>query len=134
MNAALQSRHPPIRPDWLRLHHEPPLDPRQSIIDAHHHLYDRPGQRYLLDELLDDLRGAGHAVRGTVYIQGRSMLRADGPEALRPVGETEFANGIAAMSASGTYGPILVCNGIVGYADLTLGAGVRPVRECPSRC
>ena len=32
--------------------------------------------------------------------------RADGPEALRPVGETEFVGGFAeAMSASGSYGP-----------------------------
>jgi len=128
MIAGPQSRHARVRPDWLMLHSELALDPGQAIIDAHHHLYDRPGQRYLLDDLLDDLRG-GHSVRATVYVQGRAMLRADGPEALRPVGETEFANGIAAMSASGIYGPVRVCDAIVGFADLRLGAKVRPVLE-----
>jgi L-fuconolactonase len=49
------------------------------------------------------------------------MYRASGPEAFRPVGETEFVAGIAAMSASGLYGPTRVAVGIVGFADLTLG-------------
>ncbi len=57
------------------------------------------------------------------------MYRADGPEAMRPVGETEFVNGVAAMSASGGYGPTRACAGIVGYADLALGDDVKPVLE-----
>src|SRR5260370_17123037 len=57
------------------------------------------------------------------------MYRAIGPTELRPVGEIEFANGIAAMSASGTYGKTQVCAGIVGYADLTLGTAVEKVLE-----
>jgi hypothetical protein len=57
------------------------------------------------------------------------MHRADGPEALRPVGETEFVTGVAAMSASGRYGPVRVCAGIVSHADLRLGARVQPVLE-----
>ena len=48
---------------------------------------------------------AGHRVVATVFLQCCAMHRADGPEALRPVGETEFVNGVAAMSASGIYGP-----------------------------
>ena len=36
----------------------------------------------------------------TVFVQCRSMHRAAGPEEFRPVGETEFVNGVAAMSAS----------------------------------
>ena len=55
------------------------------------------------------------------------MVRATGPEELRPVGETEFVNGVAAMSASGIYGKTKVCAGIVGHADLTLGSRVEPV-------
>ncbi|MBB5215640.1 amidohydrolase family protein [Parapusillimonas granuli] len=99
------------------------------IVDAHHHLYVRPGVTYLLDNLISDIRESGHDVRATVYMQARSMYRSHGPNAFRPVGETEFANGVAAMSASGIYGKEYVCSGIVGFADLMLGDGVRPVLE-----
>nr|WP_251011163.1 hypothetical protein [Variovorax paradoxus] len=65
-------------------------------------LYDRPTSRYLLDEFLADVRG-GHDVRATVIVQARSMLRAGVPAAEQPLGETVFANGVAAMSASASY-------------------------------
>ena len=52
-----------------------------------------------------------------------------GPEAFRPVGEVEFANGVAAMSASGGYGQAAVCAGIVSHVNLLLGDGARPVLE-----
>jgi predicted TIM-barrel fold metal-dependent hydrolase len=55
------------------------------------------------------------------------MYRADGPEALKCVGETEFVNGVAAMSASGIYGETRACAGIVGNADLRLGDAVEDV-------
>ena len=57
------------------------------------------------------------------------MYRANGPVEMRPVGEVEFVAGIAAMSASGGYGPIKVAQDIVGYADLALGDRVEPVLE-----
>jgi L-fuconolactonase len=57
------------------------------------------------------------------------MYRASGPVEMRPVGEVEFVAGIAAMSASGGYGPIKVAQGIVGFADLALGDRVEPVLE-----
>jgi predicted TIM-barrel fold metal-dependent hydrolase len=72
--------------------------------------------RYLLDELLTDLK-SGNNVIGTVYMECGAMYRADGPEALRCVGETEFVNGVAAMSASGLYGNLRACAGIVGHVD-----------------
>lgn len=118
----------PIRTDWLALRHEPVLEPEQPIIDAHHHLWDRPGQRYLFDELRADLH-CGHNVLATVYVQCRSMYRPDGPERMRSLGETEFANGIGAQSASNLYGRLRACAGIVAYADLTLGTAVRPVLQ-----
>jgi predicted TIM-barrel fold metal-dependent hydrolase len=68
-----------------------------------------------------------------VFVQARAMHRASGPEELRPAGETEFVNGVAAMSASGGYGRTRICAGIVGYADLRLGARVRPVLEAHIR-
>src|SRR5437016_13396226 len=94
------------------------LEPGLPICDPHHHLWDHPGRRYLLDELLADT-GSGHDVRATVFVECLSMYRAQGPASLRPVGETEFVNGIAAMSASGRYGPTRVAAGIVSFADLT---------------
>src|SRR5439155_19276743 len=84
--------------------------------------------RYLLPELLADT-GSGHNITATVYLEWLSMYRADGPVEMRPVGEVEFANGVAAMAASGLYGETKVCAGIVGYADLMLGARVEPVLE-----
>jgi L-fuconolactonase len=114
------------------------LEPDLPIVDPHHHLWDRrPGAadpsapvrhgfehvtrlrpRYLLDELLADVT-SGHNVVATVFVQCGAMHRADGPEALKPVGETEFVNGIAAMTASGLY----------GTANLELGEAVSAVLE-----
>ena len=118
----------PLREDWLALHDEEVPEPGLPIIDPHHHLWDRQGSRYLFEELLDDT-GSGHDIRSTVFIQCRSMYRAAGPVALQPVGETEFVNGIAAQSASGNYGRMRACAGIIGHADLTRGAGIRDVLE-----
>ena len=84
------------RPHWLALREEQVLDPARPIVDPHHHLWDRGGQRYLLDELTSDI-ASGHNVIATVYVEARSMYRANGPEAFRPVGEVEFARGAAAM-------------------------------------
>jgi predicted TIM-barrel fold metal-dependent hydrolase len=104
------------------------LEPDLPIIDPHHHLWDGPQPRYLFNDLLADL-SSGHAIEATVFVNCWAMLKADGPEELRPVGEVEFANGVAAMSASGKYGPTRVCAGIVGDADLRLGAAVERVLE-----
>ncbi len=111
---------------------EDAVEPELPICDPHHHFWDRDvhrgGDRYLLDELAQDLSG-GHNVTDTVFIECRSMYRAEGPEELRSVGETEFVQGIAAQSASGKYGPTAVAAGIVSNANLMLGAAVEPVLE-----
>ena len=129
------------------------LEPALPIVDPHHHLWDRLAYtrrndaqqpmnafqkalsatpRYLLDELIADAR-AGHNVRATVYMECQSMYRAGGPEHLRCVGETEFVNGIAAMTASGTYGDFRACAAIVGSTDLRLGDRVQEVLEAHLR-
>lgn len=128
------------------------LEPELPIVDPHHHLWDRryapepppevashpflkaiaPARRYLLDELLADT-GSGHNVIATVFVECGAFYKADGPVDLRPVGETEFVDGVAAMSASGVYGPIRACAGIVGRADLLLGDAVAPVLEAHIR-
>ncbi|ANI80143.1 amidohydrolase family protein [Sphingobium sp. EP60837] len=109
---------------------EPILEPELAIIDSHFHLFDRPGNRYMLEEYLFDVAG-GHNIIASIYCETQAFIRADGPELLRPLGEVEFANGIAAMSASGIYGPCKVNHGIVGHANLTLGA---QVGELLDRC
>jgi predicted TIM-barrel fold metal-dependent hydrolase len=116
------------REDWLAQRREEIIDPARPIVDPHHHLWDRGGQRYLIEEMAADT-ASGHNVIATVYVEARSMYRADGPEALRPVGEVEFVNGVAAMSASGGYGATKICAGIVGHVNLLLGDGARAVLE-----
>jgi predicted TIM-barrel fold metal-dependent hydrolase len=116
------------REDWLALYTEDVIDPSRPIVDPHHHLWDRGGQRYLIEEMVADI-ASGHNIVATVYVEARSMYRASGPEALRPVGEVEFVNGVAAMSASGGYGAAEICAGIVGHANLLLGDGARAVLE-----
>lgn len=108
------------------------LEPDLPIIDTHHHLWDRGGHRYFLHDFLADV-ATGHHVVATVFLECRSMYRAGGPPEIRPVGETEFVAGQAAMSASGMYGPARVAAGIVGFADLTLGDRVEPVLEAHLR-
>jgi L-fuconolactonase len=129
---------------------EPIIEPALPIIDPHHHLWFRPRAaldamsretnltmksllptfqrhaRYLLDEFLADLR-TGHDIRATVFVEVFTMYRKDAPEALQSVGEVEFANGVAAMAASGLFGDIAVCAGIVGSVDLRLGDAARDV-------
>ena len=132
---------------------ETALEPDLPIIDPHHHFWDTPQRgRYLLPELLADIAGSqrseaspgavsasstgargGHNIVSTVFLECRSMYRKDGPAEMMPVGEVEFVNGIAAMSASGGYGPCRVAEAIIGHADLTLGARVREVLEAEVR-
>ncbi len=130
------------------------LEPDLPIVDPHHHLWDRrtyaapPGasgtpehpfmtaiagaRRYLVDELLADT-GSGHKVVATVFVECGAFYKADGPVELRVIGETEFVNGVAAMSASGLYGETRACAGIVSRADLLLGDAVAPVLEAHIR-
>lgn len=108
------------------------LEPALPICDPHHHLWDFPNSRYLLPELLADVQ-SGHNVESTVFVECTSFYRASGPEELRVIGETEFVNGAAAMAASGRYGKVLACEGIVSRADLTLGAAVGAVLDAHIR-
>jgi predicted TIM-barrel fold metal-dependent hydrolase len=116
------------RGEWLALYSEAVIDPARRIIDPHHHLWDRQGGRYLLEELTDDI-ASGHNVVATVYVDCRSMYRASGPEAFKPVGEVEFANGVAAQAASGGYGACAVNAAIVSHTNLLLGDEAKAVLE-----
>ncbi len=100
---------------WLDRVTEPALEPDLPVIDPHHHLWVRDGNVYLLPELLADI-GSGHNVVATVFEECHSMYRPHGPDAEKSLGETEFVTGIAAMGASGTFGPSRVCARMVGPA------------------
>ena len=109
-----------IDEEWLALHTEDVLEPDRPIVDPHHHLWDRSAP-YLDPQLADDLR-CGHNIRGTVYVECSFAYRAGGIPRFACVGEVEYANGIAALFASGHYGPVRVCAGIVGKVDLSASA------------
>jgi len=123
MNPAPSSNYIPVREDWLALRQEEILEPHLPIVDAHHHFYDRPGWTYLAGDYLADAR-SGHNVRASVYMQALTRYRTEGTEALKPVGETEFV--VASTAAADE---VQVAQGIVGYANLRLGAAVREVLE-----
>jgi predicted TIM-barrel fold metal-dependent hydrolase len=116
---------------------EQALEPDRPIIDPHLHLWEirhdegtlQEPQVFLLPELVEMVRGSGHKVTHTVFVECGQMYRPGGPEELRSLGETEFANGIAAMSASGGFGPCRASHRIVGSVDLRMGDRVRPALE-----
>lgn len=131
---------------------EPVIEPELPIVDPHHHLWYiaestiaaleeedtlatqalasmyRSSARYLSDEFMTDMLD-GHNIRASVYIEAHSMYRTHGPSGMRSVGEIEFANGVAAMGASGLWGDRRPCAGIVGHVELTLGDAVEAILE-----
>jgi predicted TIM-barrel fold metal-dependent hydrolase len=117
--------HPAVRPEWLARLSEDVLDPGQKIIDPHHHLWRARPDRYLLEDLAEDV-GTGHDIRATVFIQCGSAYRREGPEEMRPVGETEF---VAAIAKDSEALPFQACAGIVGHADCRLGDRIEPVLQ-----
>ena len=118
--------------DWLNLVQEETIEPDLPICDTHHHLWDfregRVDKRYLMEELQLDLQ-TGHNIVSTVFIDCHAMYRASGPEEMKPVGEVEFVNGVAAMAESGLYGKTKVAAGIISHANLTLGSRAKGVLE-----
>ena len=112
---------------WLARTMEEAIEPDLLICDPHHHLWDYPESRYLIDELLEDIRG-GHRVTKTVFVECMQMYRTDGPQEFRPVAETEFVERVTGADAS-RVDNVHVAAGIVGFADLTLGSAVQPVIE-----
>lgn len=116
----------PGTPEWLAQVKEDIVDPGRPILDPHHHLWQRPNNNYLLQDLWEDT-GSGHNVVKTVFVECHASYREDGPEHLRCLGETEFVADQAAQS-DGVDGKAEIA-GIVAHADLTRGEGVREVLE-----
>ncbi len=107
------------------------IDPDIEICDPHHHYWKHATNPYLLDQLhadtsAEDADGQRHNVVSTVFVECMAEYRTDGPEPLRPVGETVFVTEAAERSE---HLPGATIAGIVGFADLTLGEGVAEVLE-----
>jgi L-fuconolactonase len=112
----------PDRNAWLALTYEEAIEPDLPVCDPHHHLWDHPGSRYLADEFLRDVSngGAGHKVVSTVFVECLQFYRTDGPEELRPVGETACIDSVAGEVLARDQS-LRLAAGIVGFADLTRG-------------
>jgi L-fuconolactonase len=123
------------------------LEPDLPIIDPHHHLWDlRPAlplfpeprhpflealataPYYTFDALHADVT-SGHNIVGTVFMECGAFYRAGASDPLKVVGEVEYVTGVAAQSASGLYGDLRLCAGIVGHANMTLGDGLAEVLD-----
>lgn len=112
---------------WLDQVVEEIVDPEQAIIDPHHHLWRDKGVDYVVEDLRSDT-GSGHNVQKTVFIECGADYRKDGPDHLKPLGETEFVVQQAKLSekyAKESGGAVIA--GIVGTADLRLGDAVEEV-------
>jgi len=112
---------------WLERRSEDVLEADLPIVDPHHHIWERPMPDYPVAALLSDLH-AGHRVVATVYLEAHAHYRTDGPEQLRPVGETEYVASLAGQLAL-TPGAPAVAAGMVGHAGLAEGAAVQEVLE-----
>ena len=127
MTAPIILTHPVPNKQWLAKLTEDILEPDLPICDSHHHLWDHNGNTYFLDQLLEDLN-TGHNVVSTVFLQCFWGYRNDGPEELKPVGETEFVASVGAEAdRRGT--KTKVCAGIVGYCDFRIGDRVDAVLQ-----
>jgi len=119
-------RHPEIRPGWLALNRETALEPALPIIDAHHHLWGPPRGSYFVDDYLADVAG-GHDVRASVFMECHTHYREEGDRLFAPLGETAFV--VTQAERAAALGGTRVAAAIVGAADLTAGAAIRPVLE-----
>lgn len=111
---------------------EAPLEPDLPICDPHHHLRERPNDRYFLKEFIQDTN-TGHNIVATVCVENRAMYRKDGPETMKPIGETEFFDSVADRAAADSNNSTQVAAAIVGHADLSLGEAVVEVLEAHLR-
>lgn len=88
---------------WLRLTVEDPIDPALSICSAHHHLWDMPNNRYLMNDLFKDI-GSSHKIVRTVFVESRSMSKRETPQEIQPVRETKFAHDVTSHYNTGQSG------------------------------
>lgn len=113
------------RQAWLDQVVEAAIDSDIDICDAHHHLWELPGSRYLLPQFRAD-SATGHRVEDSIYVECDWHYFERGPSSLRPVGETAH---IASLALDTGVGRGTTVAAIVGFADLRLGAAVTEVLD-----
>ena len=114
--------------EWLEQVVEEIVDPPREIVDPHHHLWQ--GGRfydYMLPELWHDT-DSGHNIKKTVFIECHSAYRREGPEHLKPIGETEFVAAVAEQSKQGSDNQAVI-SGIIAHANLMLGDTVNEILD-----
>lgn len=100
---------------WLQSYTEEIVAPEREIVDPHHHLWRHAGlDPYLLKDFRFDT-ASGHNILKSVFIECGAEYYSDGPEHLRPVGESEF---VAALAQRSELDGGTVIAGIVAHADL----------------
>ena len=115
------------RPDWLQLRVEPSIDPERPICDPHHHLWERPANRYLAEELAADL-ASGHNIVSTVFVECGAKYHVGETERLQPIGETAFV--VAEAQRGATLGCTTnIAAGIASFVDLRLGTDVQNILD-----
>ena len=114
--------------EWLALTKEDAIDPELPICDPHHHFWDLPDRRYLLEEFFHDISG-GHNIVKTVFIESESVNKKYAAQGMQPVEETKFVHNIINQNVGEQYRSIKFAAGIVNFADLTLGSAVKQVIE-----
>jgi L-fuconolactonase len=103
--------------EWLSQVREDVIDPAREIVDPHHHLWPKPHLSYDLEELWSDTQD-GHNVVQTVFMECGASYRKDGPDHLKPVGETEFIAAASARAAKDRSKAQIAA--LVAHADLRL--------------
>ncbi len=128
-DAATHAPGPPhiaVRPEWLALEREAPLEPALPVVDAHHHLWEFPDKVYRTGDLLADMAGGPNIV-STVFVECKTHYLREGPEPTRCVGEMHFVNGEREEAVRRGAGGIAAA--AVGHADLRLGDAVSTVLD-----
>ena len=105
-------------PEWLGKLTEEILEPGLPIVDPHHHLWDHPGSRYLLDELLTDLVRVTTSSRPCSSSAARAIARAVPRKCARSAKASSFGRIAEESDRRGTKAKI--CAGTVSFADLRL--------------
>jgi L-fuconolactonase len=102
---------------------EAALERDLPICDAHHHLWEYPGSVYLGKGLIEDI--GGHNIVQTVVVEAWPRNLRTGGIMLEPAEETA----LAVAESNSNPGRTRIAGGIVGYADLMVGAAVEKVIE-----
>lgn len=118
---------------WREQVVEAALEPDLPIIDAHHHVWEKdpfpPFDPYDETDLIADKTGSGHNIVGTVFVDSHTSYHDSGPEALRVVGETDYAERVATMAMAMGGKAAGACAAICPRADLMLGVSVAQTLE-----